>query len=90
MKNNPLFLLTLVLGIMSTSTVRAELADQGLNSILQIIDQAIIEAQDTSANEGEASSGATDALVNLSRTLGTLSYSRLQCGEAGTGSTSCV
>lgn len=71
--------------------LQAELKDQGLNSIMQIIDKAIGNAADTKElKEGEteeeaaarkASANAT--IVNLSRTLGTLSYSRLQCGEAG-------
>jgi predicted secreted protein len=68
----------------------AELQDQGLNSILQIIDRAIGEiAQqdpDMLAEDAEFDplliETATATIVNLSRTLGTLSYSRLQCGEA--------
>ncbi len=71
--------------------LHAELNDQGLDSVLQIIDKAIDNAADVEElKEGEteedlaarkASANAT--IVNLSRTLGTLSYSRLQCGEAG-------
>ncbi len=69
----------------------AELQDQGLNSIMLIIDKAIEDV----SKVGEASSefsaeelvakqdNASATIVNLSRTLGTLSYSRLQCGEAG-------
>jgi predicted secreted protein len=66
----------------------AELQDQGLNSIMQIIDKAIedISNRETSADNAEADEAAlknaTTTVVNLSRTLGTLSYSRLQCGEA--------
>ena len=66
----------------------AELQDQGLNSILQIIDKALedINNRETSGDNAEAdvaaSENATQTIVNLSRTLGTLSYSRLQCGEA--------
>ena len=68
----------------------AELQDQGLNSILQIIDKAIAEIAlqdpDTLAEDAEFDplliETATVTIVNLSRTLGTLSYSRLQCGEA--------
>jgi predicted secreted protein len=68
----------------------AELRDQGLNSILQIIDKAIVEIvlQDPENAAEDAIfdplriENATAAVVNLSRTLGTLSYSRLQCGEA--------
>lgn len=71
--------------------LQAELNDQGLNSIMQIIDKAIVNSADSGElKEGEteeevaarkASANAT--IVNLSRTLGSLSYSRLQCGEAG-------
>ncbi len=69
----------------------AELQDQGLNSIMQIIDKAIDDAASTEqadADETEEQAAARMAaasatIVNLSRTLGTLSYSRLQCGEAG-------
>lgn len=66
----------------------AELQDQGLNSIMQIIDKAIkeIASENTGEENAEAEDGAlntaTVAVVNLSRTLGSLSYSRLQCGEA--------
>jgi len=69
----------------------AELQDQGLNSIMQIIDKAITDinnAADSAENLSEEEiaakqENASAAIVNLSRTLGTLSYSRLQCGEAG-------
>jgi len=66
----------------------AELQDQGLNSIMQIIDKAIEQIGNTLTEEGDAEADpaaldtATAAIVNLSRTLGSLSYSRLQCGEA--------
>ncbi len=67
----------------------AELQDQGLNSILQIIDKAISEIDNKDSDddgENEADSAAPEtansAIVNLSKTLGSLSYSRLQCGEA--------
>jgi len=68
----------------------AELQDQGLNSIMLIIDKAIVDAAGTEqAREDETEeqatarkTAATATIVNLSRTLGTLSYSRLQCGEA--------
>ena len=73
------------------SGARAELQDQGLKSIMDIIDKAISElgkqtseaAADSDAEEFEiALKNATSTVVNLSRTLGTLSYSRLQCGQA--------
>ena len=66
----------------------AELQDQGLNSILQIIDKAIEDTSntETSGDDAEADAAAlenaTRTIVNLSKTLGSLSYSRLQCGEA--------
>lgn len=68
--------------------VAAELRDQGLNSIMDIIDKAIAELnreipQDGSEIDPAVLENATATIVNLSRTLGTLSYSRLQCGEAG-------
>ncbi|MCP4492796.1 MAG: hypothetical protein GY820_36640 [Gammaproteobacteria bacterium] len=69
----------------------AELLDQGLNSIMLIIDKAIddVSKVDEASNELSAAElvvnqdNASATIVNLSRTLGTLSYSRLQCGEAG-------
>ena len=65
----------------------AALQDQGLNSILEIIDKAIAELEVATGGDGEIDpavlQNATDTVVNLSRTLGTLSFSRLQCGEAG-------
>ncbi len=67
---------------------RAELQDQGLSSIMDIIDKAIAEYQQKVGEAGDGADPAqfeteTATIVNLSRTLGTLSYSRLQCGEAG-------
>jgi predicted secreted protein len=68
--------------------VQAELQDQGLKSIMDIIDKAIGELAEQAAAESDpavledALTNATATVVNLSRTLGTLSYSRLQCGQA--------
>ena len=67
--------------------VQAELQDQGLKSIMDIIDRAIAElAEQTAEGDPAALEGAlgnaTSTVVNLSRTLGNLSYSRLQCGQA--------
>ncbi len=81
-------LLPLLLAACLVPGARAELQDQGLNSIMQIIDKAIEELNAPPAEDGEAADpaateNAVAAIVNLSRTLGTLSYSRLQCGEAG-------
>jgi hypothetical protein len=63
----------------------AELQDQGLNSILQIIDKAIdnvnMDKQAEDYDE-QAVENATTAIITLSKTLGNLSYSRLQCGQA--------
>lgn len=85
-------LLFVILAMFSlASGARAELQDQGLKSIMDIIDKAISElvqqaseadsASDPTALEGVIQN-ATSTVVNLSRTLGTLSYSRLQCGQA--------
>ncbi|MDJ0778633.1 MAG: hypothetical protein QNJ85_12275 [Gammaproteobacteria bacterium] len=81
-------LLPLLLATCLLPGARAELQDQGLNSIMLIIDKAIEELGEPAAgDDGAADPAATEtavaAIVNLSRTLGTLSYSRLQCGEAG-------
>ena len=88
MKFLNLLLVSLLLGG-AAQLARAELADQGLNSIMQIIDKAIerlnaqpAEGEDEAATAAALANAAT-TVVNLSRTLGTLSYSRLQCGEAG-------
>ena len=66
--------------------------DQGLNSIMSIIDKAVTEFNTTleklktekSSEEdtAKATSGSTGTIVNLAQTLGKLSYSRLQCGQA--------
>ncbi|MBT7045815.1 MAG: hypothetical protein HN977_10535, partial [Gammaproteobacteria bacterium] len=69
--------------------VAMALEDQGLSSIMSIIDKAVdafnAKTDDEQGTEEEKkkkleSSSAT--IVNLSRTLGKLSYSRLQCGQA--------
>jgi predicted secreted protein len=75
-----------ILSALSFSS-RAELLDQGLNSIMQIIDKAISDfsAEGTDGDDDETAAAfatATATIVNLSKTLGSLSYSRLQCGEA--------
>ena len=73
------------------SVARAELQDQGLKSIMDIIDKAVSELAQQASETDSASDpaeleaviqNATSTVVNLSRTLGTLSYSRLQCGQA--------
>jgi hypothetical protein len=80
--------LTIILLYALSFAGRAELLDQGLNSIMEIIDKAIAELDQQAPKDGEefdpaVLENATNTVVNLSRTLGTLSYSRLQCGEAG-------
>ncbi len=80
-------LLTLILLSSLSFSARAELMDQGLKSIMDIIDKAIAElAQEAPEDGTELDAGvlenASNAVISLSRTLGTLSYSRLQCGEA--------
>lgn len=76
-------------GLVSSFTGRAELLDQGLNSIMVIIDKALTDINqnpDITSDSSEAVAATkkttSKTIVNLSRTLGTLSYSRLQCGEA--------
>ena len=66
---------------------QAELRDQGLKSIMDIIDKAIAELNEqvdstTDPDPEGTLANASETVVNLSRTLGTLSYSRLQCGQA--------
>jgi len=80
-------LLTVFFLFALSSAARAELLDQGLNSIMEIIDKAIAELEQQKPEDGSdidpaILENATNTVVNLSRTLGTLSYSRLQCGEA--------
>ncbi len=80
-----LFPLICLLGL--ATGLRAELQDQGLNSVMQIIDKAIAQVNAAPAEEGETEDAAVrenaiSTIINMSRTLGTLSYSRLQCGEA--------
>jgi predicted secreted protein len=81
-------LLSIILLCALSFAGRAELLDQGLNSIMEIIDKAITELNQQAPEDGgeldpAVLENATNTIVNLSRTLGTLSYSRLQCGEAG-------
>ncbi len=86
-----LILLCTFCGLISSFSGRAELLDQGLNSIMVIIDRALtdinqVEDDSSDSPDAEANStakiAANNTIVNLSRTLGSLSYSRLQCGEA--------
>jgi hypothetical protein len=83
-----ILLFLILAGSSIAPAVQAELQDQGLKSIMDIIDKAIGELAEQAAaeNDPEALEGAltnaTSTVVNLSRTLGNLSYSRLQCGQA--------
>jgi len=65
------------------------LRDQGLSSVMDIIDRAIGQFSAPAADEQlseedktAAAQAASTTVVNLSKTLGKLSYSRLQCGQA--------
>ncbi len=65
------------------------LEDQGLNSIMSIIDKAVEafnaktdEPQGTEEEQKAKAESSSAIIVSLSRTLGKLSYSRLQCGQA--------
>jgi predicted secreted protein len=86
MKSRKLLPLAFLIASSLSFSSQAELQDQGLNSILEIIDKAIDEINKPVADDTEVDSAsienALNAVVNLSRTLGSLSYSRLQCGEA--------
>ena len=92
MRSNKIALIILCTfcGLITSFSSRAELLDQGLNSIMVIIDTALtkmnkpVDATDeTSEADAAAKTAANNTIVNLSRTLGTLSYSRLSvCGEA--------
>ena len=83
------FIALCTLSVLSLSS-HAELQDQGLNSIMQIIDKAINEitqadlgeSNEKGVSDADAIKNAITAIVNLSKTLGSLSYSRLQCGQA--------
>ena len=90
-KKNKFALITLCVfcSLILSFTSRAELLDQGLNSIMVIIDTALTKinkpddaSSETPDADAAAKTAANTTIVNLSRTLGTLSYSRLQCGEA--------
>ena len=87
---NTMKILKLLFALLMLSSLsfaaRAEIQDQGLRSIMDIIDKAIVElnqkVEEGADADPAALENASNTIVNLSRTLGTLSYSRLQCGEA--------
>ncbi len=80
----------LILQFFLIPTSAHALADQGLSSIMSIIDLAIEKINNQSSQNENADpeqvkkdqQAASGTIVNLSRTLGKLSYSRLQCGQA--------
>jgi predicted secreted protein len=64
----------------------AELQDQGLDSMLQLVDKAIEDLNMDPDQEGYdilVVENAASSINRLSRMLGTLSYSRLQCEQLG-------
>ncbi len=85
-------LISIFLISLLTTTAHAELNDQGLNSIISIIDKAIISLKTPPSDEDVKAKkeGSADkevdlsnsVIVNMAKTLGKLSFSRLQCGEA--------
>jgi len=88
-------LATTLLFLMLTTSTQAALNDQGLNSIISIIDKAITtlatEAKEPAKTDPNAKTKTAEeisaelsnsVLVNMAKTLGKLSFSRLQCGEA--------
>jgi predicted secreted protein len=83
-------ILLICLSFLLPGSARA-LNDQGLSSVLDIIDKAIEqfgtkpeESKEPVSDEEKAGAdkAASGTVVNLSKTLGKLSYSRLQCGQA--------
>lgn len=84
------FSILLILHSFLLPTSAYALQDQGLSSVMSIIDRAIEEyntkVEQTADTDEEQikknQQNATGTVVNLSRTLGKLSYSRLQCGQA--------
>jgi predicted secreted protein len=83
MKN---LLVPILLSLLLTTPAYAELNDQGLNSIISIIDKAIdtlsVEKEDGKTPAKDETEVSNSILVNMAKTLGKLSFSRLQCGEA--------
>lgn len=74
----------ILLALLLIVPAHAELNDQGLNSIISIIDKAIdtLALEKTDDKNVEETAVSNSVLVNMARTLGKLSFSRLQCGEA--------
>ncbi len=89
-KLNHSIILRVLLGLtLSLPGAVSALEDQGLASIMSIIDKAMQQLDDKTQQEfsseeerQQAWQVSADTVVNLSRTLGKLSYSRLQCGQA--------
>ncbi|MBL7003525.1 MAG: hypothetical protein ISR69_05830 [Gammaproteobacteria bacterium] len=87
--------ISIILALSVSSNAYAELNDQGLNSIISIIDLAITSLSKEDSKEDSDKNNAnlandekiaqdlsSSTIVNMARTLGKLSFSRLQCGEA--------
>ncbi|MBC8210432.1 MAG: hypothetical protein H8E21_05140 [Gammaproteobacteria bacterium] len=79
----------LILQLFLIASPLQALEDQGLSSIMSIIDKAVEEfskvTQDQELPEPDKlakTKSTSSTIVNLARTLGKLSYSRLQCGQA--------
>ncbi|MDJ0833052.1 MAG: hypothetical protein QNJ69_05980 [Gammaproteobacteria bacterium] len=86
--HHSIILRTLLALILLLPGAASALQDQGLASIMSIIDKAMQQYSDKMQQEFAsdedrqlAAQVSADAVVNLSRTLGKLSYSRLQCGQ---------
>ncbi len=89
-RHNHSIILRVLLGLtLILPGTASALEDQGLASIMSIIDKAMQQFSDQTQQEFpseearlQAGQVSADTVVNLSRTLGKLSYSRLQCGQA--------
>jgi len=79
----------LILPLFLIASPLQALEDQGLSSIMSIIDKAVEEFNKVGENQQlteeerlAKTKSTSTTIVNLARTLGKLSYSRLQCGQA--------
>jgi len=79
----------LILPLFLIASPLQALEDQGLSSIMSIIDKAVEEFNKVGENQQLSeevrlakTKSTSTTIVNLARTLGKLSYSRLQCGQA--------
>lgn len=78
------FILSIIISLSLFTHASAELNDQGLNSIISIIDKAIetMAADEAGAEQKTEEDISSNTIIGMARTLGKLSFSRLQCGEA--------